>query len=174
MRKALVTAAAMLLFSSLCAADEMGITVRAADGAALIAGEEESVRAVEAALNASAKKKWFLREIEAFITAEHGDRVKIRLYSKLEFERVGMFRFLRMPLRRAVLRGDVPPIEFLSFEQARAVLEGFDIGTAAREDFEKLTDEQKVGAAALAGAALVVLGGTGPDSPVEIVYVAER
>lgn len=164
----------LLLFGAAARADRMAITVRAADGVVLVSGEEQAVTKLRDILLELGKKQWRLDELGGLLDKRYGEIFDIELFRKLRIERSGVFESLRMPLRRAVLLAALPPVEGLALEEAEEVLSAFRIRVAAREDYDRLSDEEKVREAFIAEAQLVVLSGTGPASEVEVVMIRKE
>lgn len=167
-------AAAIVFCMCICAAafaGEMAITIKATDGAALISGDGAAVRQIEEHMKSAADRPLRLDDISELIKKEYGDTVKIELYQDLKLDGGGVFESLRLPLRRAVLLAVVPPIEGLSPAEAAEALAAFDIRTADRGQYDRMSNDEKIKEAFAAKNMLVVLAGVSPASIVEIVSI---
>ncbi|MFH1539036.1 MAG: hypothetical protein ABIH66_08750 [bacterium] len=174
MRTAALAVLTLLLFSAAAGAGEMAITVRAADVAALVSGDEAAVMGLRGELMDMERRQWRLGELGKLLDEKYGEVLEVELFRRLRLEDSGVFESLRMPLRRAVLLAALPPVESLSFDEAREVLEAFGIRVARREEYDALSEEEKIREAFTAATQLVVLSGTGPGSEVKMVMIRKE
>ncbi|MEW6201611.1 MAG: hypothetical protein AB1546_06530 [bacterium] len=161
----------MLFFCVSVYAEQLSITIRATDGAALVSGEEKTVRALQKKLAEQTEKKWVLREINDYIKNEYGEGIAIQLFTRLKLGAEGTFESLRMPLRRAILRAELPPIELLEAADAEKILAFFAFNAVKKGDFDRLSDEEKLKKTFRSENTMVIITGTDPADEVEIIQL---
>jgi len=93
------------------------------------------------------------------------------LFTRLKLGAEGTFESLRMPLRRAILRAELPPIESLEVSDAEKVLSFFAFNTIKKEDFDRLSDEEKLKKAFKSENSMVIITGTDPADEIEIIQI---
>ena len=147
------------------------LTVETSDGALLLMGSGDALADVQDYLAQHPNGTQTAAQIRTAIKTQFPDAgISITLFVLAGAQGQGVQR-AEVSVRRALLRGLLPPIEGLPAESAQAVLSAAGFRYAARDAWDAMSRTEQLILAARDTGPLVVLAGTGPHDPVLVIYV---
>ena len=144
---------------------ELTLTIELADGAALLTGPSADIKAVEAAIASGDGAPWTIERLRAVIH-DQSPQLAAQYFIEADITGAGALR-VELPLRRAVLTGLLPPMEFLSADQARSVLGDAGFFAVSPDEWRALSEARRIAAAAKQPVA--VFTGTNPTDTVIVI-----
>lgn len=169
--KVLILFFGLLFFPSITlhadeAVPEATLTVELDSGAALLMGPIQDIEAVQTAILDGSSEPWTIERLRSIIS-DKSARLTAQYFIEADITGAGALR-VELPLRRAVLTGLLPPVEMLSNDSVRAVLEAAGFLAVSPDEWRALSDAERIAAAARRPVA--VISGTKPTDTVVIIH----
>ena len=149
------------------------LTIETQSGAALMSGPEDDIVALREHIQTHEPAEWTAERIAEFAAAEFEGRVTVQVFRETDITGQGLER-MRMPLRRALLRGLLPPVEGLDMEQAAAVLAAAGFQAVSREKWDAMDDAAHLALVAASTRPVIVLDGLAAQHDVTIISRAKQ
>jgi len=149
-------------------------TIEVSNGAILISGGRDTVRAIRDALKADCSGCSTLESAAEFIWARFPNAADIKLFRKSDLPSAADISKLDMPLRRALLLGLIPPIEGLDFDKAKTVLAAAGISLFSADEWKNLGMGLDVALASSSSREIVIVSGFSPQDTVTIVFTGGK
>ena len=152
-------------------AQETTLTIQAADGALLLRGSVQHLSAIRDTLQRAADTPRAMAQIIDSIRQQYpDDQVSVLAFHEAGAAGSGMDR-VEIPLRRALLRGLLPPVEGLPHDLAFQVLRAAGMRPMVRDAWDALSPGEQLVAAARGSGPLAVMSGFSPRDTALLIYV---
>lgn len=169
MKKPIILSLVFLLGAFASARGEQAHVTIETDGRAVVVwGGEGTIKGIMEWLETGELESIGYEETGSKIIERYGDSVRVEYFSEVGFEELSKGKKNRVPVREAMIRGLLPPIEGLKMDEALMVLGGFGFSAAGDQEFSMMPDAEKIVKLIEASGPLLVLTGTGPFDEIMI------
>jgi len=164
----------MLAASYSALAEQGSLTIELERGAVLVRGIEETVLEIEEKAPEWKKLDISPAEMKELIEKEYGGLVEIETFIQPELAAETQREKATMTVREAVLAGAVPPFEGLDPAKAATVLEYFGFTAIPENEFEKLSEADRVKRFYIARGTIAIFSGTSQGDTLVLYTLPEN